>query len=357
MINREIIRSKIVQLTYAYYQNGSKNIDSAEKELFFSLSKAYDLYNNLLALVVAITKEARRRLEVLQTRAEREGTPAPSQKFALNRFALQLEENKMLNEFMGTQKRTWSDSPEFVASLLELIEQSDIYKEYMESSEDNYDIDREVWRKIYRTFIQKNNDLDNLLEEVSLYWNDDKEIVDTFVLKTFNRFNEQDGAKQDLLPEWDSDEEKDFARKLFRSSILNADEYQHYMSEASRNWDFSRLAYMDIVIMQIAIAEIMNFPNIPISVTINEYVDLAKLYSTRKSGGYINGMLDAIARHLIDTGRLAKYIEPKAPKPAKKNSKNAEAPSVPKAVRITSRKRISHKNNEGQESAADQQEK
>jgi len=356
MINREIIRSKIVQLTYAYYQNGSKNIDSAEKELFFSLSKAYDLYNNLLALVVAITKEARRRLEVLQARAQREGTPAPSQKFALNRFALQLEENRMLNEFMGTQKRTWSDSPEFVASLLGLIEQSDIYKDYMESAEDNYDADREVWRKIYRTFIQKNEDLDNLLEEISLYWNDDKEIVDSFVLKTFNRFREQDGTKQELLSEWDSDEEKDFARKLFRSSILNADEYQHFMSEASRNWDFSRLAYMDIVIMQIAIAEIMNFPNIPISVTINEYVELAKLYSTFKSGGYINGMLDAIARHLIETGRLAKYIEPKAPKPTKNNPKNAENPSVPKTVRITSRKRIYHKSNEGQEPAKDQQE-
>jgi len=314
MINREIIRSKIVQLTYAYYQNGSKNIDTAEKELFFSLSKAYDLYNNLLALIVAITKESRRRLEVLQTRAAREGTPAPSQKFTLNRFALQLEGNKMLNDFIGTQKQTWADHPEFISTLLEHIENSEIYQDYMNSSEDGYDTDRELWRKLYRTFIQKNDDLDNLLEEMSLYWNDDKEIIDSFVLKTFNRFSEQNGPKQELLKEWDSDEEQDFARKLFRAAILNADEYQHFMSEASRNWDFSRLAYMDIVIMQIAIAELMTFPNIPVSVTINEYVNLAKLYSTRKSGGYINGMLDSIARHLIDTGRLAKFMEPRPEK-------------------------------------------
>ena len=172
MINREIIRSKIVQLTYAYYQNGSKNIDTAEKELFFSLSKAYDLYNNLLALVVAITKESRRRLEVLQTRAEREGTPAPSQKFTLNRFALQLEGNKMLNDFIATQKQTWADHPEFIATLLGHIESSEIYQEYMNSQEDGYDADRELWRKLYRTFIQKNDDLDSLLEEMSLYWND-----------------------------------------------------------------------------------------------------------------------------------------------------------------------------------------
>jgi N utilization substance protein B len=317
MINREIIRTKIVQLTYAYYQNGSKNIDSAEKELFFSLSKAYDLYNHLLALIVAITKEARRRNEVLTTRAQREGTELPSQKFIFNRFALQLEENKMLNDFIGTQKRTWNDDPEFVGKMYELIESSDIFKEYMESAEDNYDSDRELWRKLYKNLIQNNDDLDAMLEEVSLYWNDDKEIVDTFVLKTIKRFDEQNGAKQELLPEWDSDEEQDFARKLFRAAILNADQYQRYMSEASRNWDFSRLAYMDVVIMQIAIAEMMTFPNIPISVTINEYVDLAKLYSTHKSSGYINGMLDAIARHLVKTGKLNKFIEPKEAKPEK----------------------------------------
>ena len=309
MINREIIRIKIVQLTYAYYQNGNKNIDAAEKELFFSLSKAYDLYNYLLALMVAVSKEARRRLEVLQGRAEREGTPAPSPRFAYNRFAIQLEENKQLQEFTETQKKTWNDEPEFVGRLLEQIQDSQIYKDYMMSDEDSYAADREVWRKIYRTLIQENEDLDLLLEEQSLYWNDDKDIVDTFVLKTIKRFDEQNGKNQQLLAEYDSEEDREYARKLFRATIMNADEYQRYMSEASRNWDFSRLAYMDIVIMQIAIAEMLTCPSIPVSVTINEYVDIAKLYSTVKSGGYINGMLDAIARHLIQTGRLMKSME------------------------------------------------
>lgn len=115
-----------------------------------------------------------------------------------------------------------------------------------------------------------------------------------------------------MLPEWDSEEEKDFARKVFRAAIMNADEYQRYMSEASRNWDFSRLAYMDIILMQIAIAEMMTLPNVPISVTINEYVEIAKFYSTPKSAGYINGMLDGIARNLVESsGSLAKFIEPK----------------------------------------------
>ena len=311
MIDRELIRIKVVQLTYAYYQNGSKNIDTAEKELLFSLSKAYDLYNYLLALIVGITQEARRHLEVAQSRAQREGLEMPSQRFAYNRFALQLEENRMLNDFIEAQKLNWSDKPEFLKKIYTQITESQIYKEYMEAPEDDYATDRELWRRLYRTLIQDNSDLDALLEEENLYWNDDKEIVDTFVLKTIKRFDEKNKSTQELLPEYDSEEDQEYARKLFRATIMNADEYQHYMTEASHNWDFSRLAYMDIVIMQIAIAEMMTFPSIPINVSINEYVELAKIYSTPRSAGYINGMLDAIARHLIETGRLLKHMEHK----------------------------------------------
>ena len=340
MINREIIRNKIVQLTYAYYLNGNKNIDTAEKELFFSLSKAYDLYNHLLSLIVAVTKEAQRRLEVTQGRAKREGTEEPSQKFVYNRFAIQLQENKALNDFIGNQKTDWADTP-VPGQLFETIEASEIYKDYMASGEDSYDADRELWRKLYKTFIQENPDLDSVLEDQSLYWNDDKEIVDTFVLKTIKRFKEQNGAKEELLPEWDSDEEKEFARKLFRSAILNDSEYQRYMNEVSRNWDLSRLAFMDIVIMQIAIAELMTFPNIPVSVTINEYVDIAKLYSTSKSGGYVNGMLDAIARNLIKSNRLLKHMDD-----VHKGQKEAQEDAAPEeavAVKMRHRKRVTRK--------------
>ena len=308
MINRELIRIKVVQLTYAYYQNGNKNIDTAEKELFFSLSKAYDLYNTLLLLIVAITREERHRVEIATQRAQREGTDAPSQKFAYNKFAVQLEDNKMLQDFVEAQKLSWAGDIEFLRKMCNLIESSSIYTDYMSSEEDSYEADREVWRKIYKQLIQNNEDLDALLEEKSLYWNDDREIVDTFVLKTIKRFEQANGSEQELLPEYKDDEDKEFARKLFRATIINADQYQHYMSEASRNWDFGRLAYMDIVIMQIAIAEMLTFPNIPVSVTINEYVDLAKLYSTSKSAGYINGMLDSIARFLVDNGMMLKTL-------------------------------------------------
>ncbi len=311
MINRKLIRVKIVQLTYAYYQNGHHNMDTAEKELLFSLSKAYDLYNYLLGLIVAITQEERRRVDIATRRAEREGTETPSQRFAFNKFATQLEENKQLNLFMEDKKMSWENDVEAVRKLCDQIERSPLYQEYMMSDAEDYETDRELWRRIYRTLIQGNEDLDAILEEKNLYWNDDKEIVDTFVLKTIKRFDPANKADQELLPEYDDTEDREYALKLFRSTILNADTYQRYMSETSRNWNFSRLAYMDVVLMQIAIAEMLTFPNIPISVTINEYVDLAKLYSTPKSGGYINGMLDAIARHLVDTGRLLKPMQPR----------------------------------------------
>ena len=315
MINRELIRIKIVQLTYAYYQNGNRNLDVAEKELLFSLSKAYHLYHYLLALIVAVSKEARKHYDVETAKAKREGLPLPSSKFADNKFATQLEENEQLCDFMSTQKQTWDDDVELVRKLYSQVMQSKIYLDYMESDDTSYEADRELWRKLYKTLVMENDELDGVLEEKSLYWNDDKEIVDTFVLKTIKRFEPENGAKQELLPEYKDDEDKDFARKLFRATILNADQYQRYMSETSRNWDFSRLAYMDVVIMQIAIAEMLTFTGMLGNVTINEYVDLAKFYSTPKSSGYINGMLDSIARHLVEAGIL---LKPMADKPKKK---------------------------------------
>ncbi len=308
MINRELIRIKIVQLTYAYYQNGNRNMDNAEKELLFSLSKAYDLYIFLLALIVAVTKEARHRVEVITARVNREGGELPSEKFAYNKFAMLLEENRQLNDFLEQQKQTWDNDIEFVRKLLDQIEQTQIYKDFMASDDDSYDAHRELWRRLYKVLVMENADLDALLEEKSLYWNDDKETVDTFVVKTIKRFDPKNAKNQELLPEYKDDEDKEFAQKLFRATILNADQYQHYMSDASRNWDFSRLAYMDVVIMQIAIAEMLTFPGIPVSVTINEYVELAKLYSTPKSSGYINGMLDTIARYLNATGKMMKPV-------------------------------------------------
>lgn len=306
MINRELIRNKIVQIVYAYYQNGNKNIDATEKELFFSLSKAYDLYNHLLLLIVEIAHLASLRVEVAEKKSERTNSERPNRKFADNRFIAQLEGNKMLQEFKENQGKFWDKDDAFIRLTLDTIEDSDIYQEYMTSSEDSYEADREIWRKIYKTILSDNEELDAILEEKSLYWNDDKEVVDTFVLKTIKRFEEKNGTKQELLPEYKDIEDKEFARRLFRKAILNCEHYMHLIGDHAKNWDLNRLAFMDVIIMQIALAEILTFPNIPLGVTINEYVEIAKLYSTPKSGGYVNAMLDNIARELREEGKLMK---------------------------------------------------
>ena len=307
MINRVLIRLKIVQIVYAYYQNGGKNLDTAEKELFFSLSKAYDLYNYLLLLMVEVTKQANKRLNAAKNKlVPTKEELFPNTKFVENRFIAQLEVNKQLLEFSNNQKKTWENEADFVKTLCDKILESDIYKEYMASETSSYEEDRELWRKLYKNIIFNNIELDQVLEDQSLYWNDDKEIVDTFVLKTIKRFDEKNGAKQELLPEFKDDEYQDFARRLFRRTILNADYYRHLISENTKNWDLDRVAFMDVVIMQIALAEILSFPNIPVSVSLNEYVEIAKLYSTPKSGGFINGTLDGIVNSLKKENKLTK---------------------------------------------------
>ena len=307
MINRVLIRLKIVQIVYAYYQNGGKNLDTAEKELFFSLSKAYDLYNYLLLLMVEVTKQANKRLNAAKNKlVPTKEELFPNTKFVENRFIAQLEVNKQLLEFSNNQKKTWENEADFVKTLCDKILESDIYKEYMASETSSYEEDRELWRKLYKNIIFNNIELDQVLEDQSLYWNDDKEIVDTFVLKTIKRFDEKNGAKQELLPEFKDEEDQDFARRLFRRTILNADYYRHLISENTKNWDLDRVAFMDVVIMQIALAEILSFPNIPVSVSLNEYVEIAKLYCPPKSGGFINGTMDGIVNSLKKENKLTK---------------------------------------------------
>ncbi len=305
MINRVLIRLKIVQIIYAYYQNGEKNIDKAEKELFFSLSKSYDLYHYLLLLILEITRYSAKIIDnAKHKRTATEEELSPNTKFIDNLFVAQLGINVQLGYFLVSQKKTWDS--DLVKALYEQIVASDIYKEYMATPETDYEADREFWRKIYKAVVQNNTRIDEVLEEMSLYWNDDKEIVDTFVLKTIKRFNPANGAQQELLPEYNNEEDKEFARDLFRRSIMNGEYYKHLISTNTKNWKIDRVALMDVLLMQTALAEILTFPNIPVSVSLNEYVDIAKLYSTPRSGGFINGTLDGIVKRLKAENKLTK---------------------------------------------------
>ena len=307
MINRVLIRLKIVQIIYAYYKNSGKTLKATEDEVFFSLSKAYDLYNYMLLLIVGITHYAADRISFLSMKIRpTESDRNPNLKFVNNRFALQLENNEQLKKFAEKSKLNWVENSDLLRRMLDKIEESDIYKEYMVAETSSYEEDKELWRKLYKAFVFDNEELDSLLEEQSLYWNDDKSIVDSFVLKTIKRFEEKNGAAQQLLPEYKDVADMEFARKLFRNAIGNAEQYREMMSSSSKNWDMSRLAFMDVVIMQVALAEIMTFDDVPLSVTLNEYVEIAKHYSTVKSGSFVNGMLDTITKKLRQENKINK---------------------------------------------------
>lgn len=307
MINRTLIRLKVVQILYAYFIRENNNADAAEKELAFSLTKAYDLYCYLLLLLVELKYFAQDRIDL--RKAKLQPTHAdlhPNMRFVENRFLCQLAANTQLEEYKKNLKRSWHDEEDFMRSLFDTIERSSIYEEYMALPETDYETDCTFCRKIYKTFIGNNESLDELFEDQSLYWNDDKAIVDTFVLKTMKTFDEANGAAQPLLPDYREEEDRVYASRLIRQAIMGASEYQHLIDEHSKNWDKDRIAFMDRVILVAAMAEIVTFPSIPLSVSFNEYIEMSKYYSTPKSSSFINGVLDAVTKQLKSEGRLTK---------------------------------------------------
>jgi len=307
MINRAIIRSKVIQLVYAYHSNGHRNLNSAEKELLFSLSRAYDLYQFLLVLMVEITEQEAALIEKGKSkRSPSADELSPNMKFVNNLFILQLQANKQLVEYRQDQKRTWKNDSFILKTLTEQIKETSVYKQYMSDSEQTFEEDRDLWRKIYKSLFYHNDAIDEALEDMSLYWNDDKEIVDTFVFKTIKRLKQEDAEKAELLPEYSNPTDREYAIKLFHKTLLNIEYYSDLIKEQVRNWDFDRIAIMDIAIMQTAVAEIISFGDIPLSVSLNEYVELAKIFSTPRSAGFVNGTLDKIAQRLVDERKILK---------------------------------------------------
>jgi len=305
MVNRILIRIKVVQIVYSYLVNKDKSIDTSEKELFFSLEKAYELYHRLLLLMIELTDAQNKRIE--NARFKYTATAAdknPDTRLINNRFIAQLRENKMLKEYVDRQSVSWVNEPDFIRILLDRLLASDLYKTYLTSEEDSYAVDQDFWKKAFKHIIVENEDMSEILEAQSLYWNDDLETISTFVLKTIKRFDQSKGAEQELLPMFKDDEDAEFAKMLFRKTLMNVDVNKALIDQHTKNWEIDRVAFMDIVIMLVAIAEIKSFPTIPVKVTLNEYIEIAKAYSTIKSGHFINGILDAIASQLKKDGSL-----------------------------------------------------
>lgn len=308
MINRILIRIKVVQMVYSYLldQKGKRMME-AQKELATSLDKAYELYHYLLMLPVEFVRLQEERLDNARNKyLPTDEDLNPNTKFVDNLFVKKISNCEMFKEFVKDNSISWADSEISLRLMLDKIVNSDIYQEYMDKPGTSLAEDCELWRNLLKKVVFIDENLTDALEAKSVYWNDDLDTVGTFVLKTIKRFEEKNGAKQELLPEFKDDEDQDFARRLFRRAILNSDYYRHLISENTKNWDLDRVAFMDVIIMQIALAEVLSFPNIPVSVSLNEYVEIAKLYSTPKSGGFINGTLDGIVNQLKKENKLTK---------------------------------------------------
>ena len=309
MINRVLIRIKVVQILYAYYKGDGNSLPVAEKELFFSIEKTYDLYFHLLALSVEITRYAALRIDAKRNKFR--PTPEdlnPNTRFVDNKFVAQLAKNESLNEYLKKKKLTWGNDRDIVKELYEEIISTDFYAEYMNQASESYADDKELWRKIYKKVMLTSEGLDNSIEEQSIYWTDDVEIVVSFIIKTIKRFEEDNGKKQELLPMFKEEEDAEFARKLLRNVLSNNIEYRNIIDKYTKNWELDRIAFMDIVIMEVALAELMNFPTIPVNVTFNEYIEMSKMYSTDKSALFINGVLDKIVSELKKDNKLIKVV-------------------------------------------------
>ncbi|MBP1616436.1 MAG: transcription antitermination factor NusB [Bacteroidetes bacterium] len=307
MINRALIRIRVAQIVYAYFQNDDSNVKNAENNLVFSLEKSYELYFYLLSLLVEVTKIYQKRITQRKNRfLPTKEDINPDLKFAQNRFVSLISKSQLFIEFVDAHDLSWEEHENYLKNLLDRILQSQTYKDYIDNPENDFHSDRDFWRKIFKQIICEDEELNDLLEDQSLYWNDDVEIVESFVLKTIKRTTPELADDELFLPIFKDQDDLDYAKKLLATTLRNQVELREIISKHTQNWESERVALMDMVVMQIAITELLHFPSIPVNVTLNEYIDIVKAYSTNKSAGFINGILDAIVQELKKEGKLIK---------------------------------------------------
>lgn len=305
MVNRVLIRLKVVQTVYACSQGGAADAKAAARELSLSLSSSHELYMSLLYILAETGRYAKSAVS-RKERFSPEKLHASERRFSENAFLEQLASNQQLAAYMDSEHTEWISESGIIKSLYETILNSEILSDYMQEDTFNYDTDRDLVRRIYKSCLVDNEALDDLLENHNIYWSSDRELTDSFVIKTIRAFRQENGAEQQLLDQFGDPEDEQFAAKLLGASLDNASEYRGMISIHTHGWDANRLAMMDVIVMQVALAEILCIPDVPVKVSINEYVELAKSFGTLGSGGFVNGVLDTLVRELRENGRLTK---------------------------------------------------
>ena len=286
-------------MVYSYVLTKDETtLKDALKQLSKSFDKSYELYNYLLLLIVELTDLQDRRLDDAKNKyLPTEEDLNPNTRFIDNRLADMLRNNQMLKDFVAESKFTWKDDDLFMKLLLDKILHSEIYEKYMADDDDSLAHDCELWKQLFKQVILPDDDFAQLLENKSVYWNDDLDIMGTFAIKTIRRFEE--GEAEPILPMYKDAEDEDFGKQLFMKSIAAKEENDQLIdSFVTDKWDVERVAFMDRIVMDVCITEVKEFLSIPTSVSLNEYIEIAKCYSTPKSGIFVNGILNAIVRHL-----------------------------------------------------------
>ncbi len=308
MLNRRHLRIKILQALYAFEQSKDNNISRAEKELFHSIQKMYDMYLFLMLVMVEIRGVAESKIEEgKKKRLPTEEDMNPNMRFVDNRLLKQIDENKALQSLAEKAKINWMGEGELIRRLYRSVIETEEYKDYMAAEENSYKADKEVIIRIFKRHLINHESLQYFFEEKSIFWIDDLDIVASMVIKTFKSFDEKSDEFTPLLPLWkEPEDEKAFVKALFRKTITQSEEHQALIKSHTDNWEIERIALMDILLMKMALSEVREFKQIPVKVTLNEYIEISKYYSTPKSNTFINGILDKLFTEMTDEGTIKK---------------------------------------------------
>lgn len=307
MISRRIIRTKVLQILYAHISSADKSTASSENELHFSIQKTYDLYHLLLMLPVELCDYAENRIEIRkQKNFPTQEELNPNRRFVSNRLIAKLRNNQDLNAFVKKNNVNWSNSQELVKKIYQSMADSEIYKDYLNSEVDNFQNDRKFFEDFYAEVLLKSEYVFSEFEEQSIYWNDDLDFVVSMVLKTLKKFRDDSISNDHLSSLYKDEEDREFTVNLFRKTLARSEENRKTIELYTKNWDVDRVATMDILIMELALTELTEFPSVPVKVSLNEYIELAKYYSTQRSSIFINGVLDRITKDFREQGKIIK---------------------------------------------------
>ncbi|WP_457610260.1 transcription antitermination factor NusB [Lutibacter sp.] len=306
MVNRRHIRVKVMQSVYAFLQSKNDDLDKEEKFLYNSIDKIFDLYALVLYLLVEVRNLEKKHIEISQKKFL--ATPEelkPNTKFVENQIFQLLSESVSLNKYIETNKLNyWELDNEYVHEILKLTKKSKSYSSYMGSEKSSFQEDKEFVVALFKEIIAPNEKLADYFEDKNISWVDDIPFVNTWVVKTLNQMKTNQSFRLGNLYKNDDDEK--FVVDLFRKVVLNHVEFEKEVIDKTPNWDTDRIAEIDMILIKMAICEFLKFPSIPTRVTINEYIEIAKDYSTEKSSFFINGVLDKILKDFTVSKRLDK---------------------------------------------------